>query len=124
MDEPFGALDEMTRERLNAEVLRIWAATGTTIIFVTHSIPEAVFLSSRVVVMSPRPGRISAVVDVDLPQPRDEQTRESDRYYELVTIVREALRGRLPGTQPAAPDGPGAVRQAVSTRTLAEGGLG
>ncbi len=95
MDEPFGALDEMTRERLNAEVLRIWQATDKTIIFVTHSIPEAVFLSTRVVVMSPRPGRISHTVNVDLPQPRTEDSRESDRYYELVTEVREALRGRV-----------------------------
>jgi NitT/TauT family transport system ATP-binding protein len=94
MDEPFGALDEMTRERLNAEVLRIWAQTGTTVIFVTHSIPEAVFLSTRVVVMSPRPGRITNVVEIDLPQPRNDQTRESDRYFELVTEVRESLRGR------------------------------
>jgi NitT/TauT family transport system ATP-binding protein len=93
MDEPFGALDEMTRERLNAEVLRIWARTGTTVIFVTHSIPEAVFLSTRVVVMSARPGRISRIIDVDLPQPRTEDTRETDRYYELVTEVREGLRG-------------------------------
>ena len=94
MDEPFGALDEMTRERLNAEVLRIWGQTGTTVIFVTHSIPEAVFLSTRVVVMSPRPGRITNVVEIDLPQPRDERTRESERYFELVTEVRESLRGR------------------------------
>ena len=93
MDEPFGALDEMTRERLNGEVLRIWAQTGTTVIFVTHSIPEAVFLSTRVVVMSPRPGRISHIVAVDLAQPRNEQTRESERYFELVTEVREALHG-------------------------------
>jgi NitT/TauT family transport system ATP-binding protein len=94
MDEPFGALDEMTRERLNAEVLRIWAQTGTTVIFVTHSIPEAVFLSTRVVVMSPRPGRITNIVDIDLAQPRNDQTRESERYFELVTEVREGLRGR------------------------------
>jgi NitT/TauT family transport system ATP-binding protein len=94
MDEPFGALDEMTRERLNAEVLRIWGQTGTTVIFVTHSIPEAVFLSTRVVVMSPRPGRITNIVEIDLPQPRDERTRESERYFELVTEVRESLRGR------------------------------
>ena len=77
MDEPFGALDEMTRERLNAEVLRVWQQTGTTVIFVTHSIPEAVFLSTRVVVMSPRPGRITDIIEIDLPQPRNEQTRET-----------------------------------------------
>ncbi len=92
MDEPFGALDEMTRERMNSEVLRIWEHTGITIVFVTHSIPEAVFLSSRVAVMSPRPGRITQVVDVDLPRPRSVETRESPRYFELVTAVREALR--------------------------------
>ena len=91
MDEPFGALDEMTRERLNTEVLRIWAQTGTTIIFVTHSIPEAVFLSTRVVVMSPRPGRIAGIVEVDLPQPRTARTREEPRFFELVTDVRERL---------------------------------
>ena len=101
MDEPFGALDEMTRERLNAEVLRMWTQTGTTIIFVTHSIPEAVFLSSRVVVMSPRPGRIAEVVDIDLPQPRDEATRETDRYYELVTHVRESLRAGVRDGDPS-----------------------
>ncbi len=93
MDEPFGALDEMTRERMQAEVLDIWSQTGTTIVFVTHSIPEAVFISTRVVVMSPRPGRIADVIDIDLPQPRDEDTRESDRFYEKLTEVREALRG-------------------------------
>jgi NitT/TauT family transport system ATP-binding protein len=92
MDEPFGALDEMTRERMNDEVLRIWARTGTTIVFVTHSIPEAVYLSSRVVVMSARPGRITRIVDVDLPVPRTDDTRESDRFFSLVTEVREALR--------------------------------
>jgi NitT/TauT family transport system ATP-binding protein len=101
MDEPFGALDEMTRERLNAEVLRIWAQTGTTILFVTHSIPEAVFLSNRVVVISPRPGRITEVIDIDLPQPRDDAARESERYYDLVTDVRESLRGRGPAERSA-----------------------
>jgi NitT/TauT family transport system ATP-binding protein len=92
MDEPFGALDEMTRERMNLELMNIWRRTGITIIFVTHSIPEAVFLSSRVVVMSARPGRITRVVDVELPHPRTVDTRELERYFELVTSVREALR--------------------------------
>jgi NitT/TauT family transport system ATP-binding protein len=91
MDEPFGALDEMTRERMNMELLRIWEASRSTVVFVTHSIAEAVFLSTRVVVMSPRPGRISNVVTVDLPQPRTATTREEPRFFELVTDVREAL---------------------------------
>jgi NitT/TauT family transport system ATP-binding protein len=112
MDEPFGALDEMTRERMNSEVLRIWQQTGTTIVFVTHSIPEAVFLSTRVAVMSARPGRITHLVDVDLPQPRNELTREEPRYFELVTEVREALRGR------------GSGAGASAERLAAEGGVG
>jgi NitT/TauT family transport system ATP-binding protein len=91
MDEPFGALDEMTRERMNMELLRIWEASGSTVVFVTHSISEAVFLSTRVVVMSPRPGRISNVIPVDLPQPRTAATREDPRFFEHVTQVREAL---------------------------------
>jgi NitT/TauT family transport system ATP-binding protein len=92
MDEPFGALDEMTRERMNVELLRIWERTGTTIVFVTHSIPEAVFLSSRVAVMSARPGRITHQIEVDLPRPRNDLTRELERYFLLVTEVREALK--------------------------------
>ncbi len=92
MDEPFGALDEMTRERMNSELLGIWAELGSTVIFVTHSIAEAVFLSTRVVVMSPRPGRVSGTVDVDLPQPRTAETRESARFAELVRDVRRLLR--------------------------------
>jgi NitT/TauT family transport system ATP-binding protein len=91
MDEPFGALDEMTRERLNMELLRIWEASGSTVVFVTHSISEAVFLSTRVVVMSPRPGRISNLISIDLPQPRIATTREDPHFFELVTEVREAL---------------------------------
>src|SRR5438045_5936833 len=91
MDEPFGALDEMTRERLNLELLRIWEQSGSTVVFVTHSIAEAVFLSTRVVVMSARPGRIAEIVEVDLPQPRTALTREDPRFFELVTAVREAL---------------------------------
>jgi NitT/TauT family transport system ATP-binding protein len=118
MDEPFGALDEMTRERLNSEVLRIWSTTGTTVVFVTHSIPEAVFLSTRVVVMSPRPGRISEVIDIDLAQPRDDETRESERYFELVTRVRESLRGRT-GDMPTGPS-----TTDVSKRQRADGAFG
>jgi NitT/TauT family transport system ATP-binding protein len=91
MDEPFGALDEMTRERLNMELLQIWAASGSTVVFVTHSIAEAVFLSTRVVVMSPRPGRISTMIPIDLTQPRTATTREDPHFFELVTDVREAL---------------------------------
>ena len=106
MDEPFGALDEMTRERMQAEVLRLWRETGTTVVFVTHSIPEAVFLSTRVVVMSPRPGRIADVVDVDLPRDRDDDTREEQRFFEITTQVRDALRKVDAVTGPGATDRP------------------
>jgi NitT/TauT family transport system ATP-binding protein len=92
MDEPFGALDEMTRERMNMELHDIWQRTETTVIFVTHSIAEAVFLSTRVVVMSARPGRITNVLDVDLPLPRTYDTREETRYFEFVNEVRDTLR--------------------------------
>lgn len=92
MDEPFGALDEMTRERMQMELLGIQDQTGTTIVFVTHSIPEAAFLSDRVAVMSRRPGRITEVIEVDLPQPRVFETREDPRFFGAVTKIRESLR--------------------------------
>jgi NitT/TauT family transport system ATP-binding protein len=117
MDEPFGALDEMTRERMNSEVLSVWARTGITVVFVTHSIPEAVFLSSRVAVMSARPGRITRIVDVDLPRPRGLDTRESPAYFGSITEVREALRAGGAGE---------AVEADVASadRTAAEGLIG
>jgi NitT/TauT family transport system ATP-binding protein len=93
MDEPFGALDEMTREHMQVELLRICRETSTTVVVVTHSIPEAVYLSTRVVVMSPRPGRITDVIDVDLGSSRDVETREAEAFFKKITQVREALRG-------------------------------
>jgi NitT/TauT family transport system ATP-binding protein len=99
MDEPFGALDEMTRERMQAELIRICAETSAAVVFVTHSIPEAVFLSQRVIVMSPRPGRITHTIDIPLGV-RDEDTREADQFYAAITEVREALRGRTTVEEP------------------------
>ncbi len=93
MDEPFGALDEMTREYMQGELLRICGETKTTVMFVTHSIPEAVYLSQRVVVMSPRPGRITKIVDVGLGGERNEDTRNADTFFKAITAVREGLRG-------------------------------
>jgi NitT/TauT family transport system ATP-binding protein len=92
MDEPFGALDEMTREHMQTELVRIQAETGATVVFVTHSVPEAVFLSNRVVVMSPRPGQVAHIVAVDLGE-RGEAIRTDERFFAAVTAVRAALRG-------------------------------
>ena len=92
-DEPFGALDEMTREHMQSELLSICRASGTTVVFVTHSIPEAVYLSNRVVVMSPRPGRVTEIVDVSIEGERNDATRDNSAFFKGITAVREALRG-------------------------------
>jgi NitT/TauT family transport system ATP-binding protein len=92
MDEPFGALDEIVRDRLNEELLGLWARTGKTICFVTHSIPEAVFLSTRIVVMSPRPGRVTDVIESTLPRERPLDIRESREFLGIAARVREGLR--------------------------------
>lgn len=91
MDEPFGALDEFTRETMNLELLRIWERTGKTVVFVTHNIGEAVFLSDRVFVMTARPGRLAGVVDVDLPRPRRTAAMKEPRYAEHVFEIRRML---------------------------------
>lgn len=92
MDEPFGALDEITRDHLNEQLLKLWERTGKTVVFVTHSIPEAVFLSTRIVVMSPRPGRIIDVIDSDLPADRTLDVRETPEFLRIAHQVREGLR--------------------------------
>jgi NitT/TauT family transport system ATP-binding protein len=92
MDEPFGALDEIVRDRLNEELLKLWGRTGKTIGFVTHSIPEAVYLSTRIVVMSPRPGRITDVIESTLPKERPLEIRETPEFMAIAHRVREGLR--------------------------------
>jgi NitT/TauT family transport system ATP-binding protein len=92
MDEPFGALDEITRDHLNDQLLRLWERTGKTVVFVTHSIPEAVFLSTRIVIMSPRPGRIIDVIDCDFPHDRTIEIRETPAFVEIAHRVRMGLR--------------------------------
>ena len=92
MDEPFGALDEIIRDHLNEQLLRLWERTGKTVIFVTHSIPEAVFLSTRIVVMSPRPGRIIDIIDSDLPRDRTLDIRESPSFAAIAHRVRAGLK--------------------------------
>ncbi len=92
MDEPFGALDEIVRDRLNEELLKLWNRTGKTIAFVTHSIPEAVYLSTKIVVMSPRPGRITDIIDSPLPRDRPLDIRDSPAFIQIAHRVREGLR--------------------------------
>lgn len=92
MDEPFGALDEIVRDHLNEQLLKLWARTNKTVVFVTHSIPEAVFLSTRIVVMSPRPGRIHEIIESDLPHERDLSIRETPEFLSLANRVRDGLR--------------------------------
>jgi NitT/TauT family transport system ATP-binding protein len=92
MDEPFGALDEIVRDHLNEQLLQLWARTGKTIAFVTHSIPEAVYLSTKIVVMSPRPGRITDVIDSPLPKERPLEIRDTPAFLEVAHRVREGLR--------------------------------
>ena len=92
MDEPFGALDEIVRDKLNERLLRLWDKTGKTVMFVTHSIPEAVFLSTRIVVMSPRPGRIQDVIDCDFPRGRTLDIRETPEFLAVAHRVRRGLR--------------------------------
>lgn len=93
MDEPFSALDEFTKEKLHEDVLRIWRQTNKTVVFVTHNIQEAVFLSDRICVLSPHPGRLSAIVDVDIPRPRTLEMKETTHFNELVTKVRNSFEG-------------------------------
>ncbi|MFY3791807.1 ABC transporter ATP-binding protein [Ureibacillus sp. MALMAid1270] len=93
MDEPFSALDEFSRERLNEELLSIWSEVKNTVVFVTHSIPEAIFLSDRVFVLSPHPGRLSKVVEIPLPRPRTAEMRESPEFYQLITEIRNSFEG-------------------------------
>ncbi len=92
MDEPFGALDEIVRDKLNQQLLELWAATQKTVVFVTHSIPEAVFLSTRIVVMSPRPGRIIDVIETNLPRDRTLDIRETGAFLTIAQRVREGLK--------------------------------
>jgi len=93
MDEPFSALDEFTREKLHIDLLKIWRKTNKTVVFVTHNISEAVFLSDRVVVLSPHPGRVSAVIDINIPRPRDMESKQTPEFYDYITKIRNSFEG-------------------------------
>ena len=93
LDEPFSALDEFTREKLHLDLLSIWSKTNKTVVFVTHNISEAVFLSDRVVVLSPHPGRVSAVIDIDIPRPRSMESKQTQQFYDYITKVRNSFEG-------------------------------
>jgi len=93
MDEPFSALDEFTREKLHVDLLDIWRKTNKTVVFVTHNISEAVFLSDRVVVLSPHPGRVSAVIDIDIPRPRSMESKQTPEFYDYITKIRNSFEG-------------------------------
>jgi len=92
MDEPFSALDEFTREKLNEDLLEIWGKTKSTVLFVTHNIPESVFLSDKVIVLSPHPGRLAAIVDINLPRPRRNDLRDSPEFFEYVAKIRKCFQ--------------------------------
>jgi NitT/TauT family transport system ATP-binding protein len=96
MDEPFGALDQITRDEMNSELLKIWEQLRCTVVFVTHSIAEAIFLSDRVVVLSPRPGRVVDIVKVPLPRPRESAVKRTPEFFEIETHVLRALEGQVP----------------------------
>lgn len=93
MDEPFSALDEFTREKLHVDLLDIWRKTNKTVVFVTHNISEAIFLSDRVVVLSPHPGRVSAVIDIDIPRPRSMESKQTQQFYDYITKIRNSFEG-------------------------------
>jgi NitT/TauT family transport system ATP-binding protein len=101
MDEPFAALDEITRFKLNNDLLQVWQATGTTVVFVTHSVFESVYLSSRILVMSPRPGRVSSELAIDAPYPRDQNFRTSAEYASYCRRASTALAQAMADDQPA-----------------------
>ena len=93
MDEPFSALDEFTKEKLHVDLLNIWRKTHKTIVFVTHNISESIFLSDRVVVLSPHPGRVSAIIDINIPRPRSMESKQTPEFYDYITKIRNSFEG-------------------------------